>query len=87
VPTSRCREGPELSKAAIPHHRKPRVKRVEVPLTFDAEFFDILLDDVTSLDSLQTDEQKILSNEIVALSTEVTAVTKYEIPCNWLDPT
>jgi E3 ubiquitin-protein ligase BAH len=87
VPTSRCREGPELSKAAIPQHRKPRVKRVEVPLTFDAEFFDILLDDVTSLDSLQTDEQKILSNEIVALSTEVTAVTKYEIPYNWLDPT
>ena len=87
MPTSRCREGPELSKAAIPQHRKPRVKRVEVPLTFDAEFFDILLDDVTSLDSLQTDEQKILSNEIVALSTEVTAVTKYEIPYNWLDPT
>jgi E3 ubiquitin-protein ligase BAH len=46
-------------------------------LTFDAEFFDILLDDVTSLDALQTDEQKILSDEIEALSTEVTAVTKY----------
>jgi hypothetical protein len=49
-------------------------------LTFDAEFFDILLDDVTSLDALQTDEQKILSDEIEALSTEVTAVTQYGNP-------
>jgi hypothetical protein len=66
-----------LSEAATSPHQKPRVKRVEVPLTFDAEFFDILLDDVTSLDTLQTDEQKFLGDEITALSTEVTAVTKY----------
>jgi hypothetical protein len=50
---------------------------VEVPLTFDAQFFDILLDDVTSLDTLQAEEQKLLGDEIIALSTEVTAVTKY----------
>jgi hypothetical protein len=51
---------------------------VEIPLTFDAEFFDLLLDDVSSLDTLQSDEQKILSDEIKDLSTEITAVTKYE---------
>lgn len=60
---------------------------MEVPLTFDAEFFDILLDDVTSLDTLQTDEQKILSDEIEALSTEVTAVTKYGNPLTCLQLT
>ena len=54
------------------------MKRVEVPLTFDAEFFDILLNDVSSLDALQTDEQKILTDEIKDLSKEITAVTKYE---------
>jgi E3 ubiquitin-protein ligase BAH len=59
---------------------------VEVPLTFDAEFFDILLDDVTSLDALQSEEQNILGDEIKELSTEVTEVTKYASPCNfsWL---
>lgn len=53
---------------------------MEIPLTFDAEFFDILLDDVTSLDALQSEEQKILSDEIKELSSEVIAVTKYENP-------
>jgi hypothetical protein len=57
---------------------------VEVPLTFDAEFFDILLDDLSSLDTLQSDEQRILSGEIEALSMEVTAVTKYESPLQLL---
>ena len=52
---------------------------MEIPLTFDAEFFDILLDDVISLDTLQSSEQKILGDEIEALSQEVTAVTKYGI--------
>ena len=51
---------------------------MEIPLTFDAEFFDLLLDDVSSLDTLQSDEQKILSDKIKDLSTEITAVTKYE---------
>jgi len=58
------------------------VKRVEIPLTFDAEFFDILLDDVTSLDALQSEEQKILGDEITELSTEVTTVTQYGSPYN-----
>ena len=64
-------------ESALNLPKKPRVKRVEIPLTFDAEFFDILLDDVTSLDALQSDEQKILGAQIEALSSEVTAVTKY----------
>jgi hypothetical protein len=55
---------------------------VEIPLTFDAEFFDILLDDVTSLDALQSEEQKTLGDEITELSTEVTTVTQYGSPYN-----
>lgn len=55
---------------------------MEIPLTFDAEFFDILLDDVTSLDALQSEEQKTLGDEITELSTEVTTVTQYGSPYN-----
>ena len=49
---------------------------MEVPLTFDAEFFDIIQDDVTNLDGLQAEEQQGMSDEIVALSTDVAALAK-----------
>lgn len=69
------KEDPRSSKTAAPHQR-PRMRRVEVPLTFDAEFFEILSDDVATLDTLQTDEENMLGDEIKALSTDVTAVTQ-----------
>lgn len=50
---------------------------MEIPLTFDAKFFDLLLEDVDSLDALQADQEKRLIEQIKELSTEVTAVTKY----------
>jgi len=70
------KNGLHLPEEAISLHMKPRIRRVEIPLTFDAKFFDLLLDDVNSLDALQAEEQKALGNEILALSKEVTAVTK-----------
>jgi hypothetical protein len=52
------------------------IRRVEVPLNFDAEFFDILQADVTTLDDLQAQEQKAMGEEIVALSREVTKLAR-----------
>ncbi|KAM3470219.1 hypothetical protein MY8738_009830 [Beauveria namnaoensis] len=46
---------------------------IEVPLVFDAEFFDMLQNDVNELDALQAEEQKQLTNEITELSKEVSA--------------
>ena len=61
---------------------RPNVRRVEVPLNFDAEFFDILQADVATLDDLQAQEQKAMGEEIVVLSTEVTKLArKYLFLC------
>lgn len=49
---------------------------MEVPLTFDAEFFEVLQSDVTNLDTIQENEQRVLIAEITALSTEITTITK-----------
>lgn len=54
----------------------PVIQRVEVPLTFDTEFFGLLQGDVTNLDTLQTGEQKAMTEEILALSNEITILTK-----------
>lgn len=59
---------------ALSHN--PLIQKVEIPLTFDSEFFAILQGDVSSLDALQAGEQKALSDEIIALSREVTTLTK-----------
>ncbi|KAI4597795.1 hypothetical protein KJ359_004071 [Pestalotiopsis sp. 9143b] len=52
------------------------LQKVEVPLVFDAEFFDILQTDVSNLDVLQGEEQEKLKGEIVALGHEITKVSK-----------
>ncbi|KAM3550617.1 hypothetical protein ARSEF4850_008252 [Beauveria asiatica] len=49
---------------------------IEVPLVFDAEFFDMLQNEVSELDALQAEEQKKLTNEITELSKEVSAVSR-----------
>lgn len=52
------------------------VQKVEVPLVFDGEFFDILQTDVSILDVLQGEEQLKMRGEIVALGQEITKVSK-----------
>ncbi|TGO68636.1 hypothetical protein BOTNAR_0022g00450 [Botryotinia narcissicola] len=42
---------------------RPLVREVEVPLTFDAEFFGLLQGDVENLDALQDEEQRALVAE------------------------
>ncbi|OAA34576.1 RING-14 protein [Beauveria brongniartii RCEF 3172] len=49
---------------------------IEVPLVFDAKFFDMLQNEVNELDALQAEEQKQLTNEITELSKEVSAVSR-----------
>ncbi|KAH6677534.1 SPX domain-containing protein [Halenospora varia] len=52
------------------------IQRIEVPLTFDSEFFRRLKNEVEVLDTLQEGEQKVLTDEILALSNDVKTLTK-----------
>jgi E3 ubiquitin-protein ligase BAH len=56
-------------------HRESLIRRVNVPLTFDAEFFNLLQGDVVVLDELQVKEQKALLDEISELSNSLTRLT------------
>jgi E3 ubiquitin-protein ligase BAH len=53
----------------------PIIQQIEVPLTFDAEFFQILQGDVTTLDTLHDEEQKAMIEEIRTLGKEIAKVT------------
>lgn len=52
----------------------PRLRKIEVPLTFDAEFFGLLKGDVSTLDTLQAEEEERLTNEIKTLGQEVAKI-------------
>ncbi|OTA98579.1 hypothetical protein M426DRAFT_69528 [Hypoxylon sp. CI-4A] len=52
------------------------VQKVEVPLVFDGEFFEILQTDVSNLDALQGEEQDKLGKEIALLGEEINKATK-----------
>ncbi len=52
------------------------IQRVEVPLVFDGEFFNILQTDVSNLDTLQGQEQKKLLEEVSILGQEIARVTE-----------
>ena len=58
-----------------PNEIGPDVQRIEVPLTFDAEFFELLKKEVLSLDAIQAQEQKALTDEIEALGSEVSKLS------------
>ncbi|KAI9052525.1 hypothetical protein LZ554_003868 [Drepanopeziza brunnea f. sp. 'monogermtubi'] len=49
-------------------------QRVEIPLNFDSRFFELLQNDIVSLDKLQAKEQIILLDDIQALSRSLTRV-------------
>ncbi|KAI3392241.1 hypothetical protein diail_5961 [Diaporthe ilicicola] len=52
------------------------LERIEIPLVFDGEFFNILQSDVDSLDILQQQEEKSMEADITTLGREVSAVTR-----------
>lgn len=49
---------------------------IEVPLTFDGEFFDLLQNDVVNLDALQEREQQKMLQEVGDIGKEVAVVAK-----------
>lgn len=48
----------------------------EVPLIYDGEFFNILLNNVIKLDSLQATQERCMSSEIVALGHDIARLSK-----------
>ncbi|KAL1881381.1 hypothetical protein VTK73DRAFT_4388 [Phialemonium thermophilum] len=69
---------PALSTAADPSLpiREQPLQRIEVPLVFDGEFFQILQNDVASLDALQREQQESMEAEILDLGQEVSEVAR-----------
>ena len=51
------------------------LKRVEIPLSFGAKFFELLQGDLTTLDALHAGEQKTMTEEITELSKDITRLT------------
>jgi len=49
---------------------------VKIPLNSDAKFFNILQSDVVELDSLQTQERKLMNDKIHVLGDEISAVAR-----------
>lgn len=56
--------------------RIENLETIEVPLVFDAEFFDVLQSDVNDLDLLQQEEQQKLTSEIVELGDQVSTLAR-----------
>lgn len=52
------------------------VQQIEVPLTFDAEFFGLIQGDLSGLDALHAEEQKAMTEEISALGQEVARLSQ-----------
>lgn len=48
----------------------------EVPLIYDGEFFNILLNNVIKLDTLQATQERTMSSEIVALGHDIARLSK-----------
>ncbi|KAI1773706.1 SPX domain-containing protein [Hypoxylon cercidicola] len=61
--------------APPPEEESLSIKQVEVPLVFDGEFFDILQNDVSTLDALQEEEQAKLGKEIALLGQDINQAT------------
>ncbi|KAL8405053.1 hypothetical protein RB594_009804 [Gaeumannomyces avenae] len=51
-------------------------ERIEVPLTFDCEFFDLLQSDVWLLDALQDEEEAAISKRIASLGEQMGQLTR-----------
>ncbi|TVY43868.1 putative RING finger protein [Lachnellula occidentalis] len=56
--------------------KKSGIQQIEVPLKFDSQFFKTIQQEVSVLEALQSGEQGVLTNEIVALSHDVTTLSK-----------
>ncbi|KAI1006352.1 hypothetical protein K3495_g1874 [Podosphaera aphanis] len=67
---------PESHLQETDFNKKSGLHQVALAVTFDVEFFDILQEDVLSLDLLQSQEQKRLNRQIETLSTAIKILAK-----------
>lgn len=58
------------------HRKHRRHETIELPLVFDHEFFEMLQNDVSNIDSLQDTERQQMSDEIKALGEDLAQITK-----------
>jgi E3 ubiquitin-protein ligase BAH len=54
----------------------PVLRKIEIPLTFDAQFFELLHNDVSSLDAIRAEEEQTLTHDIHKLSKEISRLAK-----------
>jgi hypothetical protein len=54
----------------------PGVRKIEVPLVFDGQFFRLLQTDVAGLDALQNEEEESIKANIARLGQEISEVAK-----------
>lgn len=54
----------------------PVLREIEVPLTFDAQFFELLHNDVSTLDAIRAGEEESLTRDIQSLSKEISRLAK-----------
>jgi E3 ubiquitin-protein ligase BAH len=69
-------EDKALSRKGSTTSYGPGVRAVEVNLTFDGEFFDLIQGNVGALEQLQAEQQVAITNEIVELSKELGTITQ-----------
>lgn len=62
------------------HIGEGELERIEVPLVFDGEFFNILQSDVDSLGDLQQQEEQSMETDVKALGEQVSVVAKPSKP-------
>jgi hypothetical protein len=60
----------------IQHKKNRRHETIQLPLVFDHEFFEMLQNDVSNIDSLQDTERQQMSDEIKALGEDLAQITK-----------
>lgn len=87
-PVTPLKSPPEHGNSAVQHHgslepcppphppEDGEEEWVKIPLDSDSKFFDILQTDVTNLDSLQTEEQTCMNNNIAVLGNEISELAK-----------
>lgn len=66
----------EASDEQSEHLTEAGLERIEIPLVFDGEFFNILQTDVDSLSALQQQEETAMETNIKSLGQEVSAVAQ-----------
>lgn len=77
--SSSTRPEPDCAGSPVASSQDPEendYSHFEVPLIYDGEFFNILLNNVIKLDSFQATQERSMSSEIVALGHDIARLSK-----------